>query len=112
MIKIYESNGVPELTEQVITDVFKLHGFKQVSSSDAFIYNYTKIEPLLNNAKVDLTVYFDDSNDTCSISVTTPDIDDFAYLSDYFSTRNEIIKWINNDYYVAINEMKERKDTE
>lgn len=113
MIRIFEELNETEtttegLTKDIISDVLRLHGFKSVISSDANMMNFTKIEGRLNNSKIDLTVYYDDSNHTCSFSLSSPDILDYAYLSDYLLKKSDVVKWANTDYFVVVDEMKER----
>ena len=109
MIKIFEATEENKgLTKDEISNVLILHGFKPILSTDANVLNFSKIESKLGNGKIDLTVYYDDSNHTCSFSLSSPDILDYAYLSDYLLTKADIIKWTNTDYFVVIDEMKER----
>lgn len=109
MIRIYESlEDDRELSEDKLDTIIKNNGFKKVMSSDEYIYNYNKTEVMLNNTTVTLTVYYEDVSKKYSIGVTSPELPDYSYLSDYISTVTDLTQWFSLDYRTIVGEMKKQ----
>jgi hypothetical protein len=109
MIRIYESfEDDRELNKDKLDTIIKNNGFKKVMSSDEYVYNYNKTEIMLNNITVTLTVYYEDVSKKYSIGVTTPELPDYSYLSDYISSVTGLTQWFNSDYRTIIGEMKKQ----
>lgn len=109
MIKIYESlEDDRELDKDKLDTIVRNNGFKKVMSSDEFVYNYNKVEVMLNNTTVTLTVYYEDVSQKYSIGVTSPELPDYSYLSDYISTVTDLTQWFSLDYRTIIGEMKKQ----
>lgn len=107
MIPIYEAfENDKELDKEKLDTIAENNGFKKVMSSDEFVYNYNKVEPVLDNTVVTLTVYYEDVSKNYSIGVTSPDLPDFSYLSDYISSVTELTQWFNSDYRTVLGDMK------
>ena len=105
MIIIKESIDSELLNKDDVDEIMTTRGFKKVTSSDEMVLNFTKVETKLYSLPITITVYYEDVTSKFSLGVTTPDVPDYTYLSDYMSTIPELTQWFNVDYNVVLNEI-------
>lgn len=106
MIRIYESNDKELLNKDDLSNIMLNRGFKRVTSNDEMVLNFTKVESKLYNLPITITTYYEDVTNKFSLGVTSPDVPDYTYLSDYMSTVPELTNWFNVDYSVVLNEIR------